>query len=246
MQKRKIVGVAVVVALSAALVYDMVFNFVDWRTADRSSAGIAPAASQVSEAVVQVYAARTYNWRGYFAVHSWIAVKPKDAKDYTTYQVMGFYLRRNGTAVVIQQDLPDRRWYGAEPELLGELRGEAAEKAIPKIDAAAKSYPYAHMYQAYPGPNSNTFISYILRQVPELKTDLPPHAIGKDFIGYKQFIAPTESGTGYQFSLWGIFGIALGIEEGIEINVLGLNFGIDFVNPALKLPFVGRLGMDKL
>ena len=50
--------------------FDMYFNFVDWRTADRSSAGIAPVPDKTAEAVVQVYAARTYNWRGYIAVHS--------------------------------------------------------------------------------------------------------------------------------------------------------------------------------
>jgi hypothetical protein len=32
--------------------------------------------------------------------------------------------------------------------------------------------------------------------------------------------------------------------EGVEINLLGLNFGFDFLRPALKLPGVGRIGMD--
>jgi len=32
------------------------------------------------------------------------------------------------------------------------------------------------------------------------------------------------------------------LSEGIEINILGLTFGIDFWMPAIKLPFVGRLG----
>jgi hypothetical protein len=31
--------------------------------------------------------------------------------------------------------------------------------------------------------------------------------------------------------------------EGIEVNLLGLNFGIDFKSPALKLPGIGRLGL---
>ncbi|WP_374078390.1 DUF3750 domain-containing protein [Bdellovibrio bacteriovorus] len=49
----------------------------DWRTASRDSAGIAPDPQKEKEAVVQVYAARTFAWRGYFAVHSWIATKEK-------------------------------------------------------------------------------------------------------------------------------------------------------------------------
>ncbi|MNY42157.1 hypothetical protein D3C86_1770210 [compost metagenome] len=34
----------------------------------------------------------------------------------------------------------------------------------------------------------------------------------------------------------------MGLAEGIEINLLGMSFGIDFARPAIKLPFVGRLG----
>ena len=45
----------------------------DWRTADRSSAGIASAPHDAPEAIVQVWAARAFNWRGLFAVHTWIA-----------------------------------------------------------------------------------------------------------------------------------------------------------------------------
>ena len=33
------------------------------------------------------------------------------------------------------------------------------------------------------------------------------------------------------------------IKEGIEVNLLGLVFGVDVLRPALKLPFFGRIGM---
>jgi hypothetical protein len=32
------------------------------------------------------------------------------------------------------------------------------------------------------------------------------------------------------------------LEEGLEFNVAGLSFGMDVKRPALKLPFIGRLG----
>lgn len=236
---RKTIAVCLLLALS----YDMAFNFVDWRTANRNSAGISPKPEAVKEAVVEVYTARTYNWRRYFAVHSWIAVKEKDAKEYTTYQVIGFYLRRFGRVVDIKKDLPDRYWYAAKPELLQELRGEEAERAIPKIKEAANRYPYANKYFPWPGPNSNTFISHIIREVPELTVELPPTAIGKDFLGYDTYVAKPESGNGWQFSLWGLLGVTVGKAEGIEFNLLGLNFGIDFYRPALKLPLIGRIGL---
>ena len=225
------------------LIISMILTHRDWRTARRDSAGIAPAPSEVSEAVVQVYAARTINWRGYLSVHSWIATKEKDADFYVTYQVMGWNLYFSGNAVVVKQDIPDRYWYGSKPELIEEIRGEKAERAIPKIIKYVNDYPYKTYYNVWPGPNSNSFIANIIRNTPELTVELPPHAIGKDWINKGDFFGNSESGSGYQLSLWGLFGITIGKAEGIEVNLLGMTFGIDFYRPALKLPFIGRIGI---
>ena len=61
----------------------------DYRTANRSSAGIAPDPENTPEAIVQVYAARALNWRGLFGVHTWIAIKPENGSHYTVHQVIG-------------------------------------------------------------------------------------------------------------------------------------------------------------
>ena len=55
----------------------------------------------------------------------------------------------------------------------------------------------------------------------------------------------TPSGTGGQASLFGVVGVAAGLEEGVEVNLLGLNFGVDPKSLSIKLPIVGRLGPDK-
>jgi hypothetical protein len=34
----------------------------------------------------------------------------------------------------------------------------------------------------------------------------------------------------------------LALEEGLEVNLLGLTFGLDINPPALKLPGIGRIG----
>jgi Protein of unknown function (DUF3750) len=216
----------------------------DYRRADRSSAGIAPPAETTPEAVVQVYAARALNWRGVFGVHTWIATKPKNAAEYTVHQVIGWRVFRNLPAVVSAPGIPDGRWFGNEPSLIAELRGEAAAQAIPKILEAVASYPYPNDYILWPGPNSNTFTAYIGKQVPELRMDLPSTAIGKDYPINGSLIERAPSGTGYQLTMFGLLGVTLAREEGIELNLLGLNFGIDFFRPALKLPFVGRLGVS--
>ena len=50
------------------------------------------------------------------------------------------------------------------------------------------------------------------------------------------------SGSGYQFSLNGYFGLMASIREGVELNILGLNIGIDPLALAVKLPGIARGG----
>jgi hypothetical protein len=216
-------------------------NAQDWRTASHEPAGLAPDPATTPEAVVQVYGARTWGWRGSFGVHTWVAVKPANAPEYTVYEVIGWRLRWSDSALVIHHRAADARWYGSLPEVYAERRGAEAEALIPKIDAAARSYPYPNEYQAWPGPNSNTFVAWITRAVPELGVDLPPTAIGKDYLG-NALVGAAPSGHGVQFSLGGMFALTASGIEGLELNLLGLTFGINPFDPALKLPLLGRLG----
>ena len=216
----------------------------DWRNASKESAQIAPDPSVEKEAIVYVFAAKTVSWRGIFSVHSWIAFKEKNSLSYTTLHVIGWRVNRGLPAVVIEKDIPDRFWYGARPEVIHMIKGSEAEVMIPLISQAVASYPYAHKYRAWPGPNSNTFISHILRHVSGMKVELPSNAIGKDYLVNDSLFSRSETKTGGQFSLYGVFGLTIGLNEGIELNILGLNFGLDFKNPAFKFPLVGRVGMQ--
>ena len=212
-----------------------------WRYASREPVGLAPDPATTLEAVVQVYAARAVRWRGYVGVHSWIATKREGAAEFTVYEVMGWRLRRTGTAVVESNRPPDGRWYGNAPELLAELRGESASEAIEQIARAVAEYPYADQYRVWPGPNSNTFTAFVLRDVPELRVDLPATAIGKDYLG-ASVVAGAPSGTGVQLSVLGLLGVLVAAEEGVEVNLLGMTFGIDPSDLSIKAPFVGRIG----
>lgn len=212
-----------------------------WRTASRAPAGFAPDPATTPEAVVQVYAARTIGWRGYFSVHTWIAVKPTNAARYTVYDVFGYQLQRAGTVVRTSERAPDGRWYGAMPQVLADVRGPGVDAIIERIRAAVAAYPYSKSYHAWPGPNSNTFTAEVLRAVPELRVDLPAHAIGKDFLRWVP-VAKSPSGTGAQLNVFGLAGVMIGWEEGIEFNVIGLNFGVNPKRLALKLPLIGNVG----
>lgn len=234
-------GFLVIVLAIAAAAYARIGN--DWRTASRESVGLAPDPAKTPEAVVQVYAARTVGVRGLFGVHTWVAVKPAKAGAYTVYEVIGWKLRWDDTAVSVREREPDARWFGNEPQLLAEARGAQAEPLIPKIEAAVKSYPYPDEYRAWPGPNSNTFTAWVTRRVPELRVDLPPTAVGKDYLSGSLF-ASAPSGSGVQMSLVGLLGVTASTVEGVEINFLGMTFGFDPWPLAIKLPLAGRLGME--
>ena len=212
----------------------------DWRTASRESVGLAPDPAISPEAIIQVYGARAFSWRGYLGIHTWIAVKSAQAKTYTVYEVIGWRQRRGLPVLVVYDGVPDRRWYGNAPIILAEKRGEGADKLIARIDQAAREYPYAKQYTLWPGPNSNTFTAWVSRAVPELMLDLPPTAIGKDYMGYR-FISLPPSGSGIQFSVFGLLGVLVSPVEGMELNFLGLTFGIDPDPLAIKLPGVGRV-----
>ena len=211
-----------------------------WATADWSSTNTLPPALRNRPAMVRVYSARTGRWKGVFATHSWIVLKDKGESSYERWDKVGWGrpVRRNNYA-------PDGRWYGNDPMLVREVRGEKAERLIPRIRASIAAYAYQARgdYRIWPGPNSNTFIAAVLADVPELKAALPPTAIGKDFPYDGRWLAPTPSQTGFRLSLGGYASLTLAWFEGLEINILGAVAGLDFVHPALKLPGFGRIGL---
>jgi hypothetical protein len=217
----------------------------DWRSANRASAGIAPTPPETPEALLQVYCARAFNWRGLLAVHTWIATKAETAGAYRVHQVVGWNLWWDRPVVESEPDLPDRYWYDAEPKIIHEIRGARAAALIPRIEAAVAAYPYPREYRLWPGPNSNTFTAFVARAVPELGLELPSTAIGKDYLPGGALLGPAPSGTGYQISLAGALGVTAARREGLELNFFGLVFGIDPLGVGIKLPGIGRIGLPR-
>ena len=85
----------------------------DWRTAPRHASGVALDPIQHRDtAIVTVLAARTFGWRGHFAIHPWVLLKPKGQDQYTRHEVVGW-----GVAPVVRENyaLPDGLWFGAQP-----------------------------------------------------------------------------------------------------------------------------------
>lgn len=155
----------------------------DWRTASRESAGILPHPRQSQEAVLAVLGADAWSWRGWFAIHTWIAAKKTGEQAYTVYDVVGWRGGQGRTVLGIHKDIPDRYWYGEKPEVILIKKGKGTDALIDQVDAAARQYPWKTVYKAFPGPNSNTFTAWVGRAVPGLGMDLPFSAIGSSYAG---------------------------------------------------------------
>lgn len=111
-----------------------------WWNARRDSSGQAPDPASTPEAVIQVYAARTWGWRGAVAVHTWVAVKPSGARAYNRYEVIGWGVQGGAKAVRVDRYAADAYWHGSAPELLVDRRGGAEVDAlIAKVRAAVES-----------------------------------------------------------------------------------------------------------
>ncbi|MCB2149001.1 MAG: DUF3750 domain-containing protein [Deltaproteobacteria bacterium] len=159
-----------------------VYTAKDWRTASRESAKIAPDPTTTNEAVLHVYGADAWGWRGWFAIHTWIAAKRTGETAYTVYDVVGWRGYNGQPVLRIAKDVPDRYWYGQKPRILKALKGTGVDELIVAVNNAAEDYPWKDTYRAFPGPNSNTFTAWIAKQVPKLELNLPFSAIGSGYL----------------------------------------------------------------
>lgn len=131
---------------------------------------------------------------------------------------------------------------GGDVRVHGVFDGERARAMIACVRERAPRYPHRHTYTVWPGPNSNTFVEWLLRAC-SIPIDLPGPSIGKDYRGLFG-VSTTSGGTGIQLET-PVAGIKIGATEGIELHILTLTIGIDLWPPAILLPLgPGRLGFD--
>lgn len=57
--------------------------------------------------------------------------------------------------------------------------------AIKSVLENPRSYPWCETYRMWPGPNSNTFVAWVLRQA-GIEQKLDPRGIGKGYLAAKQ------------------------------------------------------------
>jgi len=119
----------------------------------------------------------------------------------------------------------------------------AVGKVVDCLEREERRYQEEHPnYVPFPGPNSNTIVDYMLRHC-DIRVELPATAIGRDYRGIVG-ASVTSRGTGVQLESWPV-GVKLGLEEGAEVHLLGLPFGVHFWPPGITVPVnPGRIGFD--
>ncbi len=207
-----------------------------WRQADWGSAAILPPANESREAALFVMAARTGGLKGAVAEHSWIVVKEPGGAPYERWDKVGW-----GSPVRYNGYPADGRWYSNVPRVVFQVKGEAAERLIPKVREAIRTYPYAMSggYHIFPGPNSNTFTAFVIRSVPGLDAALPVAAVGRDYPSDGRLVSVDADGRDLRLSLFGYAGLAVGAKSGVELNILGLVAGLDLRHVGVKIPAFG-------
>ena len=210
----------------------------NWRSADWSSSGLLPTPDGDTEAAVYVLGARTGGLKGAFSLHTWIVLKRAGA-GYDRYDKVGW-----GSPIRKNTRPADGFWYSNAPFVIQSLRGQAAEDLIPKVEQAITTYPFSQpgAYRVWPGPNSNSFVAYVIDAVPELGARLPSNAVGRDFpVGLWRLEWQKQS-KDLRGSIAGLVGFSVG-RSGVEVQFLGLVAGVDFIDPALLVPAFGRVGL---
>jgi len=129
-----------------------------------------------------------------FALHSWIVTN--DHGEVHRYEVWSYKSRFNNESGHISIDFypattgltllpgPDSNIsstiFGST--IIGYVEGgegSLAHRMADFVESRHKEYPNKFKYHYFPGPNSNTFVQWILNNFPECKIKLPWNAFGK-------------------------------------------------------------------
>lgn len=198
--------------------------------------------AEESGALVMVKEARLPSseaWYVRFATHGWFDIRPGPGETWLRVEVLtptsGVRIR----PIRAEAALSDTRWEDRPVRVRGILRGDQAAAAAKVLLEEARAYPDEH-YRSIPGPNSNTFVAALTGKVPHLRTTAHHNAVGKDYL-FPIGFATTPSKTGARVDTpW--LGVALGLQEGIELHLAGLHLGVALWPPRLRLPFLPEIG----
>jgi len=102
-------------------------------------------------------------------------------------------------------------------------RGAKAARLIRVLEMSPKTYPYLARYLYWPGPNSNTFVQWVLDQA-QINLTPGPSAIGKDYLG---LLGIKQLNRGVMLST-PVLTLAFARKKYLLVQLLMLPFGLFF------------------
>lgn len=177
-------------------------------------------------------------WYSQFATHCWIELHQQGAEEWLRIEA-----NTDPRAEKIHPSIANHnvRW-GRDVEVIAVFLLDEAKAQIPLLIEAAEHHAKDFHYRAYPGPNSNTYVARILDDIPGMDVELPHNAVGKDYTTTIH-AGLTNSRDGLHLDI-PFLGASLGYQQGAEIHLIGLTAGIGLWPPALKIPFLPRIGFS--
>lgn len=131
-----------------------------------------------------------------FVKHIWIVtnnhgkIKRWDAWSYKSrytkekgFLTINYYSAWLGLTIIpsLSKNMNLRRYKSKLVKLIEGGKGSLPNRIIRFIENNYLKYPYKNEYHYFPGPNSNTFMQWILNHFPESKLKLPWNALGKGY-----------------------------------------------------------------
>jgi Protein of unknown function (DUF3750) len=174
------------------------------------------------------------------AVHYWFAVLETFSQRWQRWEV---WQAENAGGKSLGYVHCDRRHpacgVGGGPSRLAVAWDGSAAQSICAVLAKAQEYPHWNRYRAWPGPNSNTFVAWVLRQA-GLHYGLDPRAIGKDYMGLygvRGCSRPLSAELATP-----LLSVKVSLCDGVEVHLLGFTCGLGWWPLKVSTPF-GRLDL---
>ena len=129
------------------------------------------------QAVVRIYAATLPGTAG-LAAHAWFVLKSAEATSFDRWEV---WLEGAGPSGFVQKNrfAPERDIGCGGVVVLAELIGPRAEPVVDFIQTESSGYPFRNTYVVLPGPNSSTYIQWVLDRT-GWQVFLPPVIMGEN------------------------------------------------------------------
>lgn len=181
---------------------------------------------------------RSMPWYSRFAEHTWVDVKCGDDMHWIRSEVIGAHSGARCNTISAREAYCDWRWSAEAVRVHRVVTGESARRVAERIEAVTAALDPRYKnggYEAWPGPNSNTFLRELARELPELAFAFDHNAVGKDYTWLDAGWSPSR--TGLSLDTW-LLGATVALEEGIELHLLQLTFGVRLWPPRLQLPFL--------